>query len=248
MIKFFRKIRQNLLMENKTSKYFKYAIGEIILVVIGILIALQINNWNEDRKIRKAEKELFQNILTDLRFDENRIKNYILQYKKDQVMFHLIYQETIGISKNDSMIDFTTIRAAIPFDLIIESNYSNSTKDMLNKHISKSINHYFTVESLVFDAFVNVQRFKEDQLKPYFLKHGMNDTKELYDNYQLNYFELRKKHIFSYSKLKKQYGTVELDQLLFESGIKISWALTALNDILKANSDLQLELKNELSK
>ena len=47
MIKFFRKIRQNLLMENKTSKYFKYAIGEILLVVIGILIALSINNWNE---------------------------------------------------------------------------------------------------------------------------------------------------------------------------------------------------------
>ena len=49
MIKFFRKIRQNLLMENKTGKYFKYAIGEIILVVIGILIALQINNWNSQR-------------------------------------------------------------------------------------------------------------------------------------------------------------------------------------------------------
>jgi hypothetical protein len=54
MIKFFRKFRQNLLLENKTGKpalpagrYFKYAIGEIILVVIGILIALQINNWNE---------------------------------------------------------------------------------------------------------------------------------------------------------------------------------------------------------
>ena len=50
MIKFFRKIRQNLLSEGKTGKYFKYAIGEIVLVVIGILIALQINNWNEGRK------------------------------------------------------------------------------------------------------------------------------------------------------------------------------------------------------
>jgi len=48
MIKFFRKIRQNLLRENKTRKYYKYAIGEITLVVIGILIALQINNWNEN--------------------------------------------------------------------------------------------------------------------------------------------------------------------------------------------------------
>jgi hypothetical protein len=51
MIKFFRQICQNLLNEGKTSRYFKYAIGEIILVVIGILLALQINNWNENRII-----------------------------------------------------------------------------------------------------------------------------------------------------------------------------------------------------
>jgi hypothetical protein len=52
MIKFFRKIRQNLLVKdqsNKTSAYFKYAIGEIILVMVGILLALQVNNWNEKR-------------------------------------------------------------------------------------------------------------------------------------------------------------------------------------------------------
>ena len=55
MIKFFRKIRQNLLSEGKTGKYLKYAIGEIILVVIGILIALSINNWNENQKLRNQE-------------------------------------------------------------------------------------------------------------------------------------------------------------------------------------------------
>jgi hypothetical protein len=55
MIKFFRKIRQKMLTENKFSKYLIYAIGEIILVVIGILIALQINNWNEARKYKNLE-------------------------------------------------------------------------------------------------------------------------------------------------------------------------------------------------
>jgi len=58
MIKFFRKIRQKLLSENKIGNYLIYAFGEIVLVVIGILIALQINNWNEFRKERKIEKEL----------------------------------------------------------------------------------------------------------------------------------------------------------------------------------------------
>ena len=50
MIKFFRKIRQKLLNENRFSKYLVYAIGEIVLVMIGILLALQVNNWNELRK------------------------------------------------------------------------------------------------------------------------------------------------------------------------------------------------------
>lgn len=71
MIKFFRKIRQNLLMENKTGKYLKYAIGEIVLVVIGILIALQINNWSEDRKKDLLEisvlKELKRNLTDDIK-------------------------------------------------------------------------------------------------------------------------------------------------------------------------------------
>ncbi len=55
MSKIFRKIRYTFIEKDKTGKYLKYAIGEIILVVIGILIALQINNWNEERKIRKTE-------------------------------------------------------------------------------------------------------------------------------------------------------------------------------------------------
>ncbi len=64
MIKFFRKIRYDLMEKNKTGKYFKYAIGEIVLVVIGILIALQINNWNE--KTRKYNA-IAQNYLNSLK-------------------------------------------------------------------------------------------------------------------------------------------------------------------------------------
>jgi hypothetical protein len=65
MINFFKKIRQHLLTENKFSKYLLYALGEIILVVIGILIALQVNNWNEDRK----ESLTIKNVLTEIKED-----------------------------------------------------------------------------------------------------------------------------------------------------------------------------------
>ena len=70
MIKFFRKIRQNLLSENKFSKYLIYAIGEIILVVIGILIALQINNWNENKKLDYKRQNYYNQLVDDLQKDK----------------------------------------------------------------------------------------------------------------------------------------------------------------------------------
>ena len=78
MIKFFRKIRQNLVMENrKTGKYYKYAIGEIILVVIGILIALQINNWNEGNKAKEKEREVLLEIVSDLEYSLNDLDKVV---------------------------------------------------------------------------------------------------------------------------------------------------------------------------
>ena len=91
MIKFFRKIRQNLLMENKTSKYFKYAIGEIILVVIGILIALQINNWNENRKEKDSLNTIYNIVVSDLKSDIKTIPE-VLKYNnyKKPLLEHII--------------------------------------------------------------------------------------------------------------------------------------------------------------
>lgn len=72
MIKFFRQIRRDLMGKNKTSKYFKYAIGEIALVVLGILIALSINNWNENRK-NLVKKETLLKAL-QIEFNSNLIQ------------------------------------------------------------------------------------------------------------------------------------------------------------------------------
>ena len=80
MIKFFRKIRQRLVTENKFSKYFLYAIGEILLVVIGILIALQLNNLNEDRKIEVTRQGYYHQLLEDLNKDKIYIEKTISHF------------------------------------------------------------------------------------------------------------------------------------------------------------------------
>ena len=77
MIKFFRKIRQRLLSENKFSKYLVYAVGEIILVVIGILIAIQLNSIKNQRESRNEEITHLENLLADLKQDKTELNRMI---------------------------------------------------------------------------------------------------------------------------------------------------------------------------
>ncbi|RPA68537.1 hypothetical protein EF405_08100 [Cyclobacteriaceae bacterium YHN15] len=78
MIKFFRKIRQKLLKENRVTRYLVYALGEIVLVVIGILIALSINTWNENRKDRAMEANYLKGISENLEGNISELEALIL--------------------------------------------------------------------------------------------------------------------------------------------------------------------------
>ena len=80
MINFFRKIRKKLADDNKPLKYMRYAIGEIVLVVVGILIALSINNWNQTRITRQQEKILLTEINTEFNYNKTELESNLLRY------------------------------------------------------------------------------------------------------------------------------------------------------------------------
>tara|TARA_Y100000034_G_scaffold19800_1_gene22513 strand:- start:55817 stop:56539 length:723 start_codon:yes stop_codon:yes gene_type:complete len=107
MIQFFRKIRQKLLSEGKTGKYFKYAIGEIILVVIGILIALQINNWNENKKLNKRELSLLSELKTNLEINISNLKSDIqTQIKSIKSFDYILSLPNNNLPFNDSIPNY----------------------------------------------------------------------------------------------------------------------------------------------
>src|SRR6056297_3325216 len=93
MIKFFRKIRQKLLTENKLSKYFLYAIGEIILVVFGILIALQINNWNERQKDFAKEQLILKQLRSEYTSNLNQLDEKILMRNEGLVACNILLNQ-----------------------------------------------------------------------------------------------------------------------------------------------------------
>ena len=103
MLKIFNKKRQQILNEDKRGKYLKYAIGEIVLIVVGILIALQINNWNLERKDKLKEIQLLTGIRNDILNDaldfNDIIKGYELEIQKNTKLFnHIINQKEVDSS------------------------------------------------------------------------------------------------------------------------------------------------------
>ena len=116
MIKFFRTIRQNLLGEGKTGKYLKYAIGEIVLVVVGILIALQINNWNEDRKARVKEVEILKDFEKGLQFDILQLDSIVLQYDRAKMAIHNLLNHLENELPYSDSLDYDFFDSTLVFD------------------------------------------------------------------------------------------------------------------------------------
>lgn len=110
MIKLFRNIRKKLAAENKIPAYLRYAIGIIVLVVIGILIALQINNWNEIRKFNSLKKVYLERLIDDLKQDTIQINTLITETNaKQHIIETVIYQLDSGIQSEllkNAIIDY----------------------------------------------------------------------------------------------------------------------------------------------
>ncbi|HKJ48301.1 MAG TPA: DUF6090 family protein [Christiangramia sp.] len=134
MIKFFRNLRRQLIRENKFTRYLIYAVGEIILVVIGILIALQINDWNDRRKILNEENATiaslqleFEKNLTDLKYNMDGLELFIQSGR--QLLQHTGPNYSNGTLKNvDSLISMTSRMVVWDPSLYTLTSIKNSGK------------------------------------------------------------------------------------------------------------------------
>ena len=167
-------MRQRLITENRFSKYLLYAIGEIVLVVIGILIALQINTWNEERKARTLENNFFENILVDLQKDEEKL-NYYNKFHSKRIEYLdtlLTYVRnphiTMGIEKFGMYVE-PLFYAADPtiYDTSFESAKALGTfNNFKEKELLKSLSEYYADFTLLEKSFSSILRFIETQFEP----------------------------------------------------------------------------------
>ena len=149
MLRFFRKIRQKLLTDNKFSKYLLYAIGEILLVVIGILIALQVNNWNEKRKDYLEFRNILFGIIGDLNEDAFQITRSLRRVDENnkKIKSFLNHEDYMDFTRDSLERSLETFYTSIPwttnnFDRLIKSDiieYEN------NEELIKEIKTYYEI-------------------------------------------------------------------------------------------------------
>lgn len=123
MINFFRKIRRQLANDNKFLQYSRYALGEIVLVVLGILLALQINNWNEDRKKKQEERFLLENLLENLQINLELLNSGTLQLEELNASSEIILDALSGKSTYSDTLDHHFFQAALRGQLKVQLQY-----------------------------------------------------------------------------------------------------------------------------
>jgi len=191
MIKFFRKIRQNFLSEGKTGKYFKYAIGEIILVMIGILLALQVNNWNQNRIAQKEEKEVIAKLHAD--FKENKkILNEFLSKLNQQMNAQKTLMNLIGASKEvlnkhnlDSIfyISFGASEMAFADNTIKNIVQSGKLSILKNGKITDLLYKWNTLSEIRKTRMTKADNWANDKIIPYLLPKISFKQMDMTSNY-----------------------------------------------------------------
>ena len=227
MIKFFRKIRQTLLAQNKLSKYLIYAVGEIILVVIEILIALSINNWNENLKLNQKEIALLNELSYNLEktkqaidtslFHNNEIlrdNNFLLSFmqtnqeyhpKLDTIFGQLPYWNTPYLTQNA----YQNIKS-IGVEIISNPILRNQIVDLYEEDLPKLLNDWDRWEWDINQTLV----------MPFFAKHIRGDMTNR-DFAKPNNFEDLKSNEEFYNILSviyrtRIYGITLMEETLIE--------------------------------
>ena len=174
MIKFFRHIRKDLMETGKTGRYLKYAIGEIFLVVIGILIALQLNNWNQNNALKKEEGKLMKSLRQE--FSQN------LEKFDSVYTFHLNRKKSIEIVtsteiKNLSLDSLRSLLKGVganytfdPFQGIYNSIINSGKIELIsNDSLKQRISRFQDLLTDYQEEETNTMQFVQDNLYPFII-------------------------------------------------------------------------------
>ena len=244
MIKFFRNIRKKLAAEQKILAYLRYAIGEILLVVIGILIAVQVNNWNEGRKESIQKNLLIQSIVSDLKLDTLMLNQTLKILKEDTTqVFGFINR------MSDSKVTLDTLVQIVRFefdprlhvnaafnDNTFKSLLSTGSLNILDKWMQDELLHIIEMhEANISRTQLNSGAYVS-QVTAFARKYPLSDYGNISPDSKLA--------DAIWQKAEFEELGVYLNALLSIRNVTNLYAINQLNDIQKKTNEFLVRLNN----
>lgn len=176
MIKFFKKTRRKSVLENSKLKFVRYAIVEIVLVVIGILIAVTINNWNENNKKQKVEIGLLEELLADTKTDSTFFKSRIYHLQSYINNVNNLNKIDNG-NANETILDkpFNNYRMfdiGMSYQSTVNSNTKDKVEEFSNKKIQDLLRKYILQYNYISIAFKQKDKFFDKYAGDLLLKYS----------------------------------------------------------------------------
>ena len=245
MIKFLRNIRKTQINEGKTTNYLKYAIGEIVLVVIGILIALQINNWNSKNNDRQMEKQYLENFMVEMRSDSSFLNGYWARtYPKKIEGLELARQY---VKYNVEVIDSTAFLSKIGIGGALSRTSLFENKSTYNDIISTG----------------NIRLIQNEKIRNQILFYYtlVNNTISYMDNLRTDYatfvnsinpYDPKGNFDPDAKDIKRAFELMKNDEFLSLTNNELTYAYALINRLDRLNNvllevmeNIKSELKNE---
>ncbi len=237
MIKFFRIIRQKLIAEGNLRKYAFYAIGEILLVVIGILMALQVNGWNEARKDNIEQKALLVNFVEDLQADSTRMSSTQNRITRIMNLHKELYLIGVKGENGGDLDDIQMIRASVLLDLVSMENDPLIASKISGEKLRNEMGDYFRIMNNTIRIEQKFRSFVEDRVRPYLGSKELFDLNVLFEDGKIG---IDKGGLIAISKVS------EFQQILYEAYVKCKNIQDFLGILMTQNSKLKDQIYNEI--
>lgn len=153
MLFLLRKVRRKLMNENKFTTYFLYAIGEILLVVIGILIAVKIDSLNQEQQKQEQQKQYYNGIIIDLKRDSVHFEQLRVAFREHLNSYYIIYD---GIKDESKYVSASAVELMMynrTFAPVTQKNHQVTIDKISNIEVRAQLNDYFASQELTKEGF-----------------------------------------------------------------------------------------------
>ncbi|UAM99089.1 hypothetical protein K8354_04490 [Polaribacter litorisediminis] len=246
MIKFFRHIRKDLMEKNKTGKpafaagrYFKYAIGEIVLVMIGILLALQVNNWNENRKISNTEQLLLRDLKTEIQSNIIALDTIIKSHRASLNAIITFDSIITNLKQFNSPLELDTLFKTHDFNMtydprtgILNSIINSGKLDYIS---NRELRYKFSsLNDIIIDTNESANDFSEQRSQFYWPLLGQLYQRQTDERFKFNTIKILNSSEFNWWLVLAKSSRIE--------------GLAEENDLMKTLKEILELIENEIIK